>query len=69
MTTSDVDRLERFMDNRFDKLEERFEQMNTRVMLLERNIATLRVFAYLAASVVIIITAAGIIRGLQYLAS
>lgn len=69
MTTSDVDRLERYMDNRFNKLEERFEEMNARVMLLERNIATLRVFAYLAASVVIIITAAGIIRGLQYLAA
>lgn len=69
MTTSDVDRLERYMDNRFNKLEERFEEMNARVMVLERNIATLRVFAYLAASVVIIITAAGIIRGLQYLAA
>jgi hypothetical protein len=69
MTTSDVDRLERYMDNRFNKLEERFEEMNARVMLLERNIATLRVFAYLAASVVVIITAAGVIRGLQYLAA
>jgi len=69
MTTNEVDRLERYLEGRFNRLEEQFTSMNDRVMQLERNVATLKVFAVLAGSIATVVVAAGIIRGLQYLAS
>jgi len=69
MTTNEVDRLERYLENRFNRLEEQFISMNDRVMHLERNVATLKVFAVLAGSIATVVVAAGIIRGIQYLAS
>lgn len=68
MTSSEVDRLERYLDSRFDRLEENVNNINERVMQLEKSVATLRAFAVFAVSVGIILAATGIIRGVQYLA-
>lgn len=68
MTSSEVDRLERYLDSRFDRLEENVNSINERVMQLEKSVATLRAFAVFAVSVGIILAATGIIRGVQYLA-
>lgn len=68
MSTNEVDRLERYLDQRFTSIEERVTKIEERIGGIEQDMATLRAFSRLAAGVVTMLTVAGAIAGISYLA-
>lgn len=69
MTTSEVDRLERYLEQRFSNLEARVERIDEKINNVEKDMATLRALGRIVAGVATFLIAAGIIAGLAYLAS
>ena len=68
MSTGEVDRLERYLDNRFNTLEDRVTKIEERIGGIEQDTATIRALSRLAAGVITILVATGAIAGISYLA-
>lgn len=68
MTSTEVDRLERYLDRRFTTLEERVNRIEEKMNSIENDMATLRVLARIIAAVSTSIIVIGIIAGISYLA-
>lgn len=68
MSTGEVDRLERYLDTRFTALEDRVTKIEERIGGIEQDMATLRALSRVAAGVITVVAASGIIAGISYLA-
>jgi hypothetical protein len=68
MSTGEVDRLERYLDQRFTTIEERVSKIEERIGGIEQDMATLRAFSRLAGGVATMLIVAGAIAGISYLA-
>lgn len=68
MTSTEVDRLERYLDRRFTTLEERVNRIEEKMNSIENDMATLRVLARIFAGIATGIIVVGVIAGISYLA-
>jgi hypothetical protein len=68
MSTSEVDRLERYLDQRFTTIEDRVAQIEKRIGGIEQDMATLRAFSKLVSGIATALAVAGVIAGISYLA-
>lgn len=68
MTTSEVDRLERYLAKQFETLETRVDRIEDKINNLERDMATLRVLGRIVAAVSTSLIVIGVVAGLTYLA-
>ena len=68
MSDAEVDRLERYLDKRFESLEERVTRIEEKMGNLEKDMATLRALGRLVTGVASALIVVGVIAGLSYLA-